>query len=200
MTKNISEMEFELNGQQYKAELGKCKSAEIIAAVENTREAILEAIALLPAEALRLNSTLFVSPLPGFKNMNGAEYYQVKARNVGDETEIVFGDRDGNVAMTLITPYNAALLNMMFIFSSTVLARGFCEDVQSAYKVSFNQITMDWDSQYSNSGTFLCVSSLEIHKLDGSDDYTILGELYYGNSPANVSPVVLQGVVPIPAN
>ena len=159
------------------------------------------------SEQITLDSTTILSTLGGTENLNGSIYYQVKARNVGDETEIVFGDRDGSVVMTLISPYNCAVLNLFFSWGNewSILDFGFNADVQSAYSVLFNQATtMNANNGGSFGLGFGIVQSLEIAKLEGSDDYITLGEFFYTAGPGIQGPgwngIILQGIIPTPKN
>ena len=197
--KNINRMDFELNGQQYVAELGKCKSPEIINAIDNAKNEIINA---LSTTAITLDSTLLLSELPGFFNLDGAYYYQVKARNVGEETEVVFCDRDGTEGMVLILPYNCAVLNFIVAVDNrsgvTPVSYGFNQDSQNKYNVVFNAASTS--APYGNATARAIVMTLEISKNEGSNGYTPLGEFYISNSnnaSQSTSPIIMQGIVPI---
>jgi hypothetical protein len=166
-------------------------------------DTLLDAIgALVPdsEEDIAMDAEYVVSSLPGYVNLDGNKYYQIKARTVGGITEFVICDRDGNVAAQKATQYGCAVIEMYLmgdIASDYITNKGYNKQNQLCYDNAFNLLQHSWYNSFQSRTNYLNIFSLEIKTVAPSEDYIILGEFYYGGNLTSASSTVFSIKIPI---
>jgi hypothetical protein len=152
------------------------------------------------ADDLTIDAASF-SGLNAALNTNGLYYYQLRARQLGGEMQILITDREGSALAESLSPYNctAAVIQIagnLADSQATPPTIGFNADVQSFYDVQANGTTTF------NGGYFISIITLEVKKLMTPDAEIILGEVYFSvvakSGAYDTADVIVTMINPIP--